>query len=128
MNTLHLAIYSYNGTGFVIFDYLALSFEVLSHLSITILLLLMSMGWTIKYKELPDFDILIPLCFFIIMIHFLIIGFNRIIEDSYYKFSDYEGVPGVLILIGRLLIWLYFSWSAHNLYLKEQGICGEFRV
>jgi len=54
----------------------------------------MSFGWTIEFKELPDMELTLPLSIVVIMLNFIIVGLGRITEDSYYKFSDYEGIPG----------------------------------
>eukprot|EP00358_Blepharisma_japonicum_P006634 CAMPEP_0202942116 /NCGR_PEP_ID=MMETSP1395-20130829/2285_1 /ASSEMBLY_ACC=CAM_ASM_000871 /TAXON_ID=5961 /ORGANISM="Blepharisma japonicum, Strain Stock R1072" /LENGTH=74 /DNA_ID=CAMNT_0049638013 /DNA_START=710 /DNA_END=931 /DNA_ORIENTATION=+ len=72
---------------------------------ITIELIIMANGWTIKYKDFPDPDIYIPISLIVIMFNLLIVGLGRITDDSYYKFSDYEGIPGYLLMIIRIGIW-----------------------
>lgn len=81
-----------------------------------ILLILMANGWTIKYKEFPDLDIFVPIAILVVMINMLIVGLGRITDDSYYKFSDLEGIPGILIIGMRLMAWCWFVYSIFSLY------------
>ena len=69
--------------------------------------ILMANGWTIKTKELPDSDIFIPIGLLILMLHIVVVGLGRITDDSYYKYSDYEGWAGWIIIGFRLgmLVW-----------------------
>jgi len=103
---LHYWIYSYNGKGFSVLDFLSQAFELIATMLITIELIIMANGWTIKYKDFPDPDIYIPISLIVIMFNLLIVGLGRITDDSYYKFSDYEGIPGYLLMIIRIGIWI----------------------
>mmetsp|Transcript_11477 Transcript_11477/g.1717 ORF Transcript_11477/g.1717 Transcript_11477/m.1717 type:complete len:97 (+) Transcript_11477:487-777(+) len=81
----------------------------------------MSFGWTINYKELPDLELTIPLSVVVIMLNFVVVGLGRITEDSYYKFSDYEGAPGYILLVMRLGLWVWFAYNAYRLYENSKG-------
>lgn len=81
----------------------------------------MSLGWTINYKELPDMELTLPLSIVVIMLNFIIVGLGRITEDSYYKFSDYEGIPGYILLIFRIGLWVWFAYNAYRLHENAKG-------
>ena len=99
---IHLWLYSYNGYGFIAFDLLHQLLEVLSYIIVSILLILIASGWTLKYRDFPDPDIFLPISILIITINLLIVGIGRITDDSYYKYTDYEGVPGFLLVLFRV--------------------------
>lgn len=118
---LHILIYSYNGQGFGLLDFLAQSLEITSHLILTVLLILVSSGWTLKYREFPDTETYIPVILLVVMLHILIVGLGRITDDSYYKFSDYEGVPGIMLVVLRLGLWSWFLYSMRDLLKSVTG-------
>ena len=99
---LHLWVYSYNGRGLVVLDVFYQGLEVLASVIITILLIIIASGWTLKYKDFPDADIYIPISLFVVIINLMIVGLGRITDDSYYKNSDYEGIPGYFLIIVRI--------------------------
>mmetsp|Transcript_13731 Transcript_13731/g.13751 ORF Transcript_13731/g.13751 Transcript_13731/m.13751 type:complete len:118 (+) Transcript_13731:749-1102(+) len=83
---------------------------------ITIELILMANGWTIKDKDFPNPDIYIPVSLLVVLVNLLIIGLGRITDDSYYKFSDYEGIPGYLLIIFRIGMLMWFLYLIRDLY------------
>ena len=96
---LHIWVYSYNGYGIVVFDVFYQALEVLSSMIVTILLIIIASGWTLKFRDFPDADIYIPISLFVVVLNLMVVGVGRITEDSYNKFSDYEGVPGYFLVI-----------------------------
>ena len=46
----------------------------------------------------------------------MIIGLGRIVHDSYYSFSDYEGIPGYITVAIRLGLWFWFLYLVRELY------------
>lgn len=115
---LHVWVYSYNGRGLVVLDVFSQIFECLSSIIITILLIVISTGWTLKYKNLPDTDIYVPICLFVVVVNLLIVGIGRITEDSYYRNSDFEGLTGYFLVGIRVLMWFWFVFNMKGLYEK----------
>jgi hypothetical protein len=116
---IHIWIYSVNGYGIPVFDFFSQAFEVLSQLIVSILFILMASGWSIKYKEWPDADIYIPIVLLVVMLNLMVVGLGRITNDSYYKFSDFEGIPGYIVIAIRLLLWGWFYWSIQTTFGKD---------
>jgi hypothetical protein len=110
----------------VVIDFFSQAFETISYLIITILFLLVASGWTIKYKELPDADVFVPVALLSVFMHLLIVGLGRVTDDSYYKFSDYEGVPGILLIILRLGMWVWFFMNIRQQLSETQGQVAGF--
>ena len=105
---LHIWVYAYNGYGVVVLDVFYQIFEVLSSILISILLIIIASGWTLKYKDFPDADIYVPISLFIVILNLMIVGLGRITEDAYYKYSDYETIPGYCLVFIRIALWGWF--------------------
>jgi hypothetical protein len=121
LQCVHIWVYSYNGHGLIVVDFLSQALEVLSQLVLTVLLILVSSGWTLKYRGFPDADTYVPITLLVVMLHFLMVGLGRITDDSYYKFSDYEGVPGVILIVLRLGMWGWFLYCLTGLMKSVTG-------
>jgi hypothetical protein len=121
LESLHLWVYSYNGRGVVVIDFLAQALEVVSHLTLTLIFILMSSGWTLKYRDFPESDIYFPIGLLVVMAHVLVVGIGRLTDDSYYKFSDYEGIAGVLLVVIRIGMWLWFLFFINDLLSSVTG-------
>ena len=115
---IHFWIYAYNGKGFVVFDVFYQALEVLSSVMVTILLILIASGWTLKYRNFPDADVYIPISLFVVILNLMIVGLGRITEDSYYKHSDYEGIPGFFLIVMRIALWLWFLYLIQEMKQK----------
>ncbi|OMJ68862.1 hypothetical protein SteCoe_33554 [Stentor coeruleus] len=113
---LHIWVYSYNGRGIVVLDVFFQIFECLSSIIITILLIVISTGWTLKYKNFPDPDTYVPICLLVVIINLLIVGIGRITEDSYYRNSDFEGLTGYFLVSIRVIMWFWFVFNMRRLY------------
>lgn len=118
---LHLWVYSYDGSGIAMFDYFHQTADLVSQLVVTILFLLISSGWVLRYSDFPDLDISLPVSFLVILLNLMIAGLGRLTDDSYSKFTDYEGFAGNLLLLLRLGMWAWFVFSVKNLYKGSQG-------
>ena len=83
--------------------------------------ILIASGWTIKTKELPDPDILVPIGLLILTFHIIVVGLGRITDDSYYKYTDYEGWAGWVIIILRFCLfgWFLYNWTETNKLLPK---------
>ena len=71
---LHQWMYLYNGYGNSVFNFSAQMFQVLASFTITLLLILISWGWTIDFMKFEDFDIFLPLIILIAVVHIMIVG------------------------------------------------------
>lgn len=117
---LHLLIYSYDGSGFSVFDFFHQTSELGSHLMLTILFLLISLGWVLKYSDFPDLEVYLPVTFLVVVLHLMIAGLGRLADDSHSKYTDYEGIAGVLLLLMRVGLWGWFAYNMKALYQSSQ--------
>jgi len=119
-------VYSYNGTGIVVFDFFAQACEVISHLVVSILFILMASGYSIKNRDFPDADTYIPVVLLVVLVNLMVVGLGRITNDSYYKFSDFEGIPGYIVIVIRICLWIWFYYSVNSTYTDSKAILNNF--
>jgi len=81
---------------------------------------MISWGWTINYLELDDFDIYIPLAVMLGVIHMMIMGLSKLTDDSHYKHHIYDGITGILIILIRIGLFIYFLFGIKNTYVKAR--------
>ncbi len=74
---LHQWMYLYNGYGNSVFNFGSQMFQVLASFTITLLLILISWGWTIDFIKFDDFDIFLPLIILVAVVHIMIVGKNH---------------------------------------------------
>ena len=71
-----------------------------------------------KFRDFPDADIYIPIALFVVVLNLMVVGIGRITEDSYNKFSDYEGVPGYFLVTFRVLLWVWFMYLIRDMQTR----------
>ena len=111
MQTFHLCKYSYDGQGIVILDLMSIMAEVAAQFSMTLLLILISWGWTLTYRRFADIDLYIPLIGLLLMVHLVIGGLTYITNDAASKYHDFEGVQGILLICVRIGMFAYFIYG-----------------
>ena len=114
----HLLVYSYDGEGMKACHVISVIAEVASEFFISLLLILLSWGWTITYLEFGDIEMFIPLVLMLLIIHLVVAGLTELTSDAYHKYHDYEGVQGILLVVARLGMFAYFLYGMQDTYQK----------
>ena len=122
----HLWIYAYNGSGVMILDFFSQLFHSFSQLLITILLILISTGWTLTFKEFPAPEASVPVILLTVILNLATVAVSKLTDDAHFKFSDYEGLSGWLYLATRLLLWLWFLVNINSLRRSVKGRTYDF--
>jgi len=129
---LHLWIYSYNGKGSAFFNFSNHVLSITSQFLITCLLLLIAYGWSINFLEFEDMDVFIPLGILLGIMHIVIIGVGKIIDNEHYKYHDYENWAGVVIIVVRLLLYVFWIYLFVQTYTAakhtEKKFFGKFGI
>ena len=109
------------------FTFLSNLGEVMSHLTIIILLIFMSTGWGIRNHADPPIDTLLPIMMLVIIVQFITTIVASSIEEAHYTFTDYDGTPGILVIVMRfgLMIWFHFSINV-NFKLNKEKLVDKF--
>ena len=106
--TVHYWVYYYDGEGIFVFYVFALINKVIAQVLLIWMLLMMAYGWTISYDDLKDKDIYIIVLCFVVMIHMMITGLTFIDYGEAYKYHDFGGVQGFILILLRVLLWIGF--------------------
>ena len=109
---IHYTWYSFDGEGLFAFYVISTLSKTVSHTLVMWLLLMIGYGWTISYEELEDKDIYIILMCFVIMVNMMISGLTFIDHGDAYKYHDYGGPQGFVLMSLRVLIWAAFMYGA----------------
>ncbi len=115
---IHLLVYSYDGEGLKACHVLSVIFEVASQFFLSLLLILLSWGWSITYVEFGDIEMFIPLVIMLLVIHVVVAGLTEITSDAYQKYHDFQGIQGILLVIFRLGMFAYFIYGMRDTYQK----------
>lgn len=121
-----MSIYAQNGKGFFLMHLFAQLFYIMAQFTITVLLILIAWGWTINFLDLEDFDIYIPLIILLGVIHTMIIGINKLTDDQYYKYHIYDGFAGIIIILLRIGMFVYFLIGLVKTYKKARLLVKNF--
>eukprot|EP00826_Nyctotherus_ovalis_P046724 TRINITY_DN5314_c0_g3_i1.p1 TRINITY_DN5314_c0_g3~~TRINITY_DN5314_c0_g3_i1.p1 ORF type:complete len:489 (+),score=117.75 TRINITY_DN5314_c0_g3_i1:23-1468(+) len=112
----HLLVYSKDGEGLGVCHVIAVVAEVGSQFFLSVLLILISWGWTINYLEFADLEIYIALLVMLLLLHLLVAGMTQLTSDAYHKYDDYEGVQGIILVVFRLGMFAYFLYGMRDTY------------
>lgn len=123
---LHLEIYAYNGYGVMLFDFFSQLCYSFSQLLITILLILISTGWTLTFRAFPAPEGYVPVILLTVILTLGTVAVSKVTADAHSQFSDYEGLAGWLYLCTRLLLWLWFLLNIRSLRPAVQGRTHDF--
>ena len=124
--SLHLLLYTYNGYGITVVDFLSMLFHAISQLIITILLILISTGWTLKFREFPAPEKYVPVVLVVFLVTMGTVAATKITDDSHSKSSDFEGISGYLYLATRLFLWAWFLSNINSLRHSVHGRTLDF--
>eukprot|EP00916_Digyalum_oweni_P005090 GHVL01009040.1.p1 GENE.GHVL01009040.1~~GHVL01009040.1.p1 ORF type:complete len:427 (+),score=40.92 GHVL01009040.1:42-1322(+) len=112
---VHLYIFTQNGMGIKPLDVLAQLFAMMSQITITSLLLLISLGFTILHSKLAKLEHTLPMVLFImVIVHVLLVVIAKIKDDTSYKFHETEGFAGWLIVGARITVFCWFIKCVKN--------------
>jgi hypothetical protein len=129
---LHLTTYESNGKGVGAFEFFGGAGELLSEFILIVLMLLLADGWTIRYKEFPNPEVYYPMLITVGILQLVFAGIGRVTEDTYNKFSDFDGAAGYCLIIMRVIMifWFIYNYSecAPKLSLQAKNFFNRFAV
>jgi hypothetical protein len=126
LEIFNLSAYQSNGKGVSAFEFLGRSGDELAQLVLTILLIMVADGWTVTYTDLPSVEIYIAVFIFGGLAKFVLVAIGRLSDDSSDKFSDYESLSGLSLLMLRLVFFAWFLQNIAALFRKATGRVKRF--
>jgi len=131
-HTWHLWRYGGDGQGLKGLEVLSEIMFMLSQVIQTSLLILIALGYTLLQSKIGELDLMIPMCFMVAVIHIMLVGFGKIQDDASYKYHENEGGVGWVLLVMRLLLYLWFLWAVRSTAaeggMKLQQFCRQFQA
>jgi len=131
-HTIHLYKYRGDGYGMKGLEVLSEIMFMLSQVIQTSLLILIGLGYTLLQSKIGELDLMIPMCFMVAVIHIMLVGFGKIQDDASYKYHENEGAVGWVLLVMRLLLYIWFLWAVQSTAseggMRLQQFCRQFRV
>lgn len=113
---VHLLAYSKDGEGWSACHAVAVVAEVGSQFFLSVLLVLISWGWTITYLDFAQTEVHAVLLVMLLVMHLLVAGLTQLTSDAYHKYDDYEGIQGIILVVFRLGMFAYFLFGMRDTY------------
>jgi hypothetical protein len=117
---IHLLKYSSDGYGIAFFDVLSIVFEMAAQLWTVLLLISIAWGWMFLYKKTGDLELYIPLFALALMAHIMTGALTYVNHDDYYKFHNYQGVQGIILVVIRIGLYVVFLVGYRDTYNKTK--------
>jgi len=116
---IHYASYAKDGVGASGLKGLGELIDMAAQLSFIILLLLLSKGWSITNMQLTGQRILLIVTSILFILYITLFTWENVTHNPATTFYVYESVPGILLLIVRGLVMLWFLWNLRLTFLEE---------
>ena len=109
--SIHYLVYAYDGEGVFVLYVFSVIAKIISQVILIWMLLMIAFGWTISYEDLRDKDIYIIVLCFVIMIHMMIAGLTFVDYGESYKYHDFGGLQGGILIMLRIFLWVGFVFG-----------------
>lgn len=105
---IHLLIYSFDGDGLWILDFLNNSMQLGSQMLIIAILMLLGCGWTITYKNIFERTNYLKIGVISFLFMSICAYLSHLDNGESHKFHDFTGLPGWLLVVGRIFLFVLF--------------------
>lgn len=99
------------------FDVFYLLLHATSDSIMMVLLMLLSFGWTVTFKNARDFDLYVPLAAMLGLVNIIMTMLNKISDGEHDKYHMYDTIPAYIMIGFRMVGLLVFlvgiirSWT-----------------
>jgi len=127
---LHLQVYKLNGIGIWVFDLMSEFCDGVSQLVVAFVLICLASGWTlVEYEDdavrknsvgsllrhpenmARGANIVVLAIVGIIVTTTVLQVLNKLSDEDFTKFHDYESIPGMLLVVVHIVLGVFFSFS-----------------
>lgn len=124
-------VYAYGrGVEYGVFDVFYLLLHATSDSILLVLILLLSYGWTVTFKNARDFDLYVPLACMLGLVNIIMTMLNKISDGEHDKYHMYDSIPAyimigfrcvglVVFLVGIAQCWLQINKSSNKAKLTN---------
>lgn len=118
---IHLSNYSMNGQGLPQVDFYGEILKWAGSLTLSLLLLSLSWGWTLRQTTNPLFDgdhgVIIAFVYGILLVLHIILGYlNRDYENAHDKYHDVDTWAGYMLVAIRFGLFIVFAFGIYDTY------------
>ena len=82
-----------------------------------VLLMLLSFGWTVTFKNAKDFDLYVPLACMLGLVNIIMTMLNKISDGDHDKYHMYDTIPAYIMLGFRMVGLIVFFVGIGNSWL-----------
>jgi uncharacterized membrane protein YidH (DUF202 family) len=121
---IHLWVYKNNGEGSTFCETFSEILDVISQLTMVAILLCLSVGWTIGSSVAHNSSNIKQILLIIIAIgavEIVLVLWEQSYDESHYTYHVHENLPGVLLIILRILITVLFGYNLNNTMNSERS-------
>lgn len=74
-----------------------------------VLLMLLSFGWTVTFRNTNDFDLYVPLASLLGLVNVIMTTLNKVTDGDHDKYHLYDSVPAYIMLFFKFIAFCIFS-------------------
>ena len=119
---VHLWIYAGDGRGWEILNLYSIISQILAELILSLLLIQVSRGWTIDYKDISYHAVYLQLYAYVMLLHIFVALLTHLFQDDLLTHHDYSGYRGLFLLFVRLSLLLLFLYGIRQRKLVRGNI------
>lgn len=119
---VHHSIFSFNGLGIPWLATIGEIGQIFSQSLFMMLLLLLAMGWAVTRQELKCKMLIFTIWLTYSIVHCLLFIWKKVEVDVVEDIEEYQTVPGVIILILRIVAMITFLVSLRETMLHEHNV------
>jgi len=116
------AVYAVNGVGSPAFTGIADAIDLIAQVVFIILLMLLAQGWSISSSAIMNRKVLIIGFVSLIVLNIVLFIWKYIVYDPAVVVYMYETIPGILLLILRTAMFVWFMLSVRVSYNAEDDL------
>lgn len=116
---IHYIVYKGNGVGAPGMKGLGEVLDMAAQLCLMFLLILIAKGWCISKNQIDNKKLLISIISLLLLCYVIVFIWENVGRNPASTLYIYESVPGIILLVLRLITWLFFLFSLRQTQLEE---------
>eukprot|EP01016_Furgasonia_blochmanni_P039642 TRINITY_DN4955_c0_g1_i10.p1 TRINITY_DN4955_c0_g1~~TRINITY_DN4955_c0_g1_i10.p1 ORF type:complete len:302 (+),score=110.43 TRINITY_DN4955_c0_g1_i10:653-1558(+) len=128
LTVTHLVSFAEDGLGLPFFKGLGQALGVLSQFLITLLLILISRGWTIAFMKFESSDKVTPIALSIATLQVFLVGLGNLEDEIHSRYHEWESGIGYGLLAIRIALCVYFLVGVDRNMMSSNGRMKDFLV
>eukprot|EP00933_Yihiella_yeosuensis_P022712 TRINITY_DN17833_c0_g1_i1.p1 TRINITY_DN17833_c0_g1~~TRINITY_DN17833_c0_g1_i1.p1 ORF type:complete len:483 (+),score=54.33 TRINITY_DN17833_c0_g1_i1:97-1545(+) len=132
LHVAHLLEYRVDGFGIRPIEIFSEILFTVAEMVQSSLLILIALGYTLVPTKEDDLEIVFPVCAFLAVIHIVLVALGKTDDNAANKFHAHEGTPGLVMMVIRVLLYVFFLWAlsctSKKTGMRIRNFLSEFRI